>query len=138
MAAKEAYDYLPTKTATKNQTLTIVAQAGDCFERAFKNDVIHEAVDGYSEERIDFSDGNYAWYFYIPWKNMQAANSGTIMQFALDSDYGNGQINTWYLQYHDGHTYVARFATPWERVCHLGNLYSHMCLLKIVGKVVDS
>ena len=136
MAEAEPYDYLEEKTPTKSVTLTVAPQGGACFERCHKNEVIHMAVDGSTEERIDLSGGKWIWFLVVPWNNLKTANSGTLMQNYCSPDYGNGQINSWYLEYPDGHTYVVRHAALFERRW-LGNLYSHTCLLRVLGYKAD-
>jgi len=136
MAAAEMYDYMAVATPDKDVTLTLEGQAGVAPERAHKNDVIHTGVDG-SESRIDFSGGVFIWFLAVPYNNLKAANSGTLMDTYFNSATGNGCIYTFKLQYSDGHTYVVRHAAPWERKWH-GNLYSNTCLFRVMGKITDA
>lgn len=132
----EDYRIHTDATPDKDVTLTLEGRGGPAPERAYKNDVIHMGVDG-SEERIDFSDGVFICFLVVPYNNLKAADSGTLMDTYFNSATGNGCINTFKLQYSDGHTYVVRHAAPWERKWH-GNLYSNMCLFRVMGRITDT
>jgi len=134
MAAKEIYDYISIATADNDQTMTLEAR-GDVQENTSKNQIIHLGVDG-SEERVTISDTVIAYLVY-PFSALSDSDAGTVFDFWHDAAKGNGKVESFKLQYTDGHTYVVRFESNMDRVRKLGGFSSVDVVFKILGRIAD-
>ena len=132
MSAQEPYDYLPIAVPDVNVTLSITAQ-GKVTETSSENTVIHLGDDG-SEERVILSSTpvfTLSWGYNI----LSAADSGTILDLYHTSAQGMGRS---FKVVHDGHTYVARFASTLTRAGqHANRLGISGVSLKLLGRILD-
>jgi hypothetical protein len=134
MAEKEIYDYISTATPDNDVTMTLAAR-GAVTERTTKNQIIHLGVDG-SEERITISSTVIAYLEY-PFSALSNSDAGTVFDFWHDAAKGNGKVESFKLDYTDGHTYVVRFESDMDRVRTLGNFQSMSVVFKILGRIDD-
>lgn len=131
----EIYDYLDVVAPDKDLTLTLKGNGGIFLEEDISGiDAIHTSPDGAYESRLDFSGGKIRAFLTIPYSNILAADRGTLMQYYCDPNYGNKRINSFKLEYSDGHTYTVRFHNPSFKCQWRGRLYATICVFKILGK----
>lgn len=144
MAAKEIYDYVDEATVDHDKTLSVSPRAalGGAVldEIGEKPDVVYEGDDNdpASETRIDFSGGDVTFYIYLRWDLLNEADAGTIMQFWCDPDYGCGKIYTFKFSHPDGHTYVVRFESKWQRSIRPTTYGVPVSILAVIGKILDA
>ena len=75
-----------------------------------------------SEERINF--GNTRTFILSwDWKLLNESDSGTIFELYNDSGKANKGLNSFYVTYGDGHTYVCRFDCALKRKGNSVNRY---------------
>lgn len=136
MSAKEMYDYLTAAVPDKDATLLVRPQ-NVLNEEPIKNQVIHIADDD-SEERISLSSKT-VFYVSMVWNRLREADSGTIMDFWLDSAKGDGKLNSFkWAHPTDGHTYVVRFDTNVVREIKQANIHGVVTIkLKVLGRVEE-
>jgi hypothetical protein len=135
VAAKELYDYLDTVTPDVDQTLSIDPQAV-LTELAIKNDVVHYGDDD-NEEVISLSGNKKIMYIVILYNLLNASDSGTVLMFWMDESYGDGFANSFKFDHPDGHTYVVRFDTGFERQQAPTTYSMKQIKLRVLGKVAD-
>ena len=136
MSAKECYDYVSTISADYDYTLTIKPQ-GEIEETSPFDTICHIGVDN-SEERINF--GNTRTFILSwDWKLLNESDSGTIFELYNDSKKANKGLNSFYVTYGDGHTYVCRFDCALKRKGNSVNRYGiNGVVLKILGRKADA
>lgn len=136
MAAAEMYDYLSTITADVDQTLTIKPQ-GEVTEEGSFNQIIHLADDN-SEERINLST-NPIFYISWKWNQLSEADAGTIYDLYFDTAKANGKVNSFKLQYGDGHTYVVRFDCKMKRTGQAVTRWGYPGVsVRVLGRIADA
>jgi len=137
MAAKELYDYVDVAVADKDQTLSVSPQAV-MSNSGKKNVVIHKAVDGKSETRINFSGaGNVECFIGLKYNVLDAADAGTVTEFWYDENYGDGMTNSFKFDHPDGHTYVVRFDCNFEELMYPAYRGIPVVRFKVLGKIAD-
>ena len=139
MAAKEMYDYLSTVAPDNEETLSTPEPQDILTEKGLINQEIHLGDDG-SEERIGLSDGAI-FYVTLVWSGLEAADSGTILDFYFDAAKGNGRIESFkWAHPTDGHTYVVRFDTDLTRPQKSGGKIHQIKAVKfkVLGRIVDA
>jgi len=133
MAAAEPYDYIDAASADKDETLNLDAR-GDVKEHVFKRQAVHEMDDG--ADRVVTLAAKWQVFFYIPFSALTESDSGTLLDFYMNTDKGNGKANTFKYVHGDGHTYVVRFDDDYERLLRLGGYHTvEGILLKAEGKI---
>lgn len=137
MAAKEPYDYLPTKVADKAQTLTLAPQ-NIWTQIAKKNVVIHPSPDGAYESRINLSGTTVFVWFLVRYDYLNESDAGIVQEFWYDENYGNGMTYTFYFNAPDSHTYVVRFDCDFEEAIYPEKWAIPLIKFRVLGKVVDS
>lgn len=136
MANREMYDDLSVVTPDVNQTLSVKPQ-GVITEIGSKNQEIHVADDN-SEERIGFSDDSI-FYVTLQWPAISESDSGTLQQFYHDPLYGNARLKTFKWSHPtDGHTYVIRFDSDFERAKQNAAIWGVLNVrFRVLGKISD-
>lgn len=135
MAAKEMYDYLTTIAPDVDQTLSITAQ-GVISEEGAKAQAIHAGDDG-SEERVSIAS-SFKFYATFDYKVLSESDMGTFFDLYFDSAKANGIVNSFKWVRGDGHTYVVRFDTAFNRSGPRQSLMgSSKIKLRILGRVAD-
>jgi len=133
MPLYEIYDYVDIATPDVDQTLSLHAR-GQVNIKGRKSQVVHVGDDD-SEERISFSDTSVFSISY-PFSKLKVDDAGTVFNFWHSASLGNGLMNTFKLDFFDGHTYVVRFDCDLDQVVN-GHLYSYDVVFKVLGKVAD-
>ena len=128
------YDYIDIVAPDNDVTMTLNA-IGEIVEKTTKNQIVHLGVDG-SEERITIAEKVIAYIEY-PFNVMTAANGTILFDFWHDSAKGNGIVDSFKLDYTDGHTYVVRFASDMDRSRPIGYHQSSHVSFKILGRIAD-
>jgi len=113
MAAKEIYDYLPTKEADYTATELTVTPQRILTETADKKQVVHEYDSG-SPDVVSFSD-NPVCEITLMWPSITESDAGTILDMYLDTNKANARERTFYFSHPDGHSYTVRFLGPLSR-----------------------
>lgn len=134
MAAKEMYDYLSAASADNDQNLSVNPSDIVPEEGEFSQEV-HVGDDG-SEERISHST-SAMFFVTLKWDVVDAADSGTIMDFYFDPAKGSGTSKTFkWTHPSDGHVYVVRFAEKFRRSPGSAGIHTVSDIrLKVLGYV---
>lgn len=137
MAAKEIYDYISTVSPDNDVTLSTPTPENILLEEGTINQVIHLGDDG-SEERISLATSKI-FYVTLQWDALEAADSGTIMDFYFDAAKGNGRLESFKWDHPtDGHTYVVRFDSSFIRPNKPPFIHQVKNIrLKILGRIAD-
>ena len=138
MAAKEMYDYLSVVAPDNDVTLSTPLPQDVLTEKGLINQEIHLGDDG-SEERVGFSTA-VIFYVTLVWKALEAADSGTILDFYFDAAKGNGRIESFKWSHPtDGHTYVVRFNCDLARLWKAGGKIHEISSVsfKVLGRIAD-
>lgn len=120
MALKEIADYF-TGTATAGYTATTLTVKPQkiVVETYDKNQIVHEADDG-TIAVTTLSGTKTIVEVTLQWTMISSIDAGTILDFYASSSKANGRATTFYWEHPtDGHTYVARFMSPLERLLHV-------------------
>ncbi|MFX0201874.1 MAG: hypothetical protein ACFFCW_37670 [Candidatus Hodarchaeota archaeon] len=141
MAAKEMYDYLSEVTPDYSTTTLDIKCKVELLEDGEFSQKIHEGDDT-SEEVISFSSSP-KFFVQLQWPMTSEADTGTIMDFFLDTTKGYGYARSFKWEHpDDGHTYVVKFRSKIQRSYKPisgGAIYGiNTIMLKVIGKIVDA
>lgn len=136
MAAKEPYDYLSTVSADVDVTLNLTPHQVIVEEPDFIQEI--KLGDDGSEKRIGFSSTSI-WYVEVPYKRLRASDAGTLLDLWADTAKAQGRLNSFKLDYGDGHTYVVRFDSNVRRELQTAGWFGFGTIrMRMLGKIVDS
>lgn len=134
MAAAEIYDYVSVAVPDYDYTLSISVQQA-IMEDGSKNQNVRYADDG-SEERITISN-NSIFFVNLQWPTSNEVNTGIVLDLWADPVKANGKDRSFkWLHTTDGHTYVVRFESSFNRSIKEAAVYEIVnCRLRILGKI---
>jgi len=132
MAVKYMYDYLDLVVPDSNALLDIDCQV-ELIETGYYPQVIHTADDE-SEQVVTFTT-TPIFIVELQWPVESEANTGTILDFYMNSSYGFGQARSFkWLHPTDGYKYVVKFRGQISRRIRPGRIYGIQTVqLKVLG-----
>ena len=137
MAVKLISDYISSGvTSDSTNTLNLTAR-GVLRQRGVRNQIVHLADDGASEEVISLASAP-TFYIDTPWRAMTSADSGTVMHAWASTAWGDGigkrfrYVNAYGTE---TETLTVRFDSDLTRDIREGNIHGASMTLKVIGKV---
>lgn len=107
------FDYLSDAVADYTTTTLNIRPQKTLPTTGDKSQIVHKFDDG-SVKVIGVSDTSY-FDITLVWTAISDDDAGTIMDLWHDPAKANGRENTFYWEHPtDGHTYVARFMSPFK------------------------
>lgn len=139
MALKEMYDYLPTVTPDYTVAILQVSPTDVLVEAGEYRQIVYETD---SASTIVTTLSTYPVFTVtLQWSYASLDDTGTILDFYLDSAKAQGQARSFYWEHPtDGHTYVVKFSGPIQREYQAG--YTTMATvsrvtLRVIGRKAD-
>ena len=133
------YDYVSTVSPDYAVALSVSPQEA-LTESLEKSQVIHEFDDG--SERVITLDSTSRFNVKLRWtRGITKSDAGIILDFFADAAKANGYARSFKWAHLDGHTYVVKCRSPFNRDWfeNPDNTYHRVqeVVLKVMGRISD-